>query len=287
MRNTKTGAMVMIRSTLTLGVALLVASAAAGKTGAAPALLVIGVPHFGNPGRDMSNTKVENVLTPVRQREIVQLVDRLAAFRPNHVVVEWPATDQAGLDKRYADYRAGRLKLEASETDQIGLRLAAKLNLPRVDAVDWNDNPPGTDADYAFDDWLKARGRYSDYTNLVAATQRKLDAYAARNRCRPVADWLREINGKAYRNSDEAEYFRFASFGDAKSNPGAAWVGSWYARNLRIVANIQRIAGKPGDRVFAVFGAGHAPLLERYGAGFGYTVADPLAALPPPSRPRC
>jgi len=277
----------MIRSMLAMGAALLASGAAMAKTAALPTLLVIGVPHFGNPGRDMSNTKVENVLTPVRQREIAQLVDRLAAFRPNHVVVEWPATDQAGLDKRYADYRAGRIKLGADETDQIGLRLAAKLNLPRVDAADWNENPPGTDADYAFDDWLKAHGRYSDYTNLVAATQRKLDAYAARNRCRPVADWLREINGKAYRSADERGYFRFASFGDAKFNPGAAWVGSWYARNLRIVANIQRTAGEPGDRVLAVFGAGHAPLLERYGAGFGYAVADPLAVLPPASRPRC
>jgi hypothetical protein len=272
---------------LAAGAALLAAGAAVAKTAAAPALLVIGVPHFGNPGRDMSNTKVENVLTPLRQREIVQLVDHLAAFRPNHVVVEWPATDQAGLDQRYADYRAGRIKLKADETDQIGLRLAAKLNLPRVDAVDWNDNPPGTDADYAFDDWLKAHGRYGDYTNLVAATQRKLDAYTARNRCRPVADWLREINGKAYRTADERTYFRFASFGDAKSNPGAAWVGAWYARNLRIVANIQRVAGKPGDRTIAVFGAGHAPLLDRYGTGFGFSVADTLAALPPASRPRC
>jgi len=277
----------MIRSMLAACAALVLAVPAMAKTAAAPALLVIGVPHFANPGHDMSNTKVENVLTPARQREIVQLVARLAAFRPDHVAVEWAATDQAALDKRYADYRAGRYALSANEIDQIGLRLAAKLGLPRVDAVDWNDNPPGTDADYAFDDWLKARGRWSDYTTLQADTQRRLDAYSARNRCRPVADWLREINGAAYRTRDEAEYYKFAAFGDAKSNPGAAWVGAWYARNLRIVANIQRVAGKPGDRTIAIFGAGHAPLLTRYGAGFGFTVADTLAALPPVSRPRC
>lgn len=277
----------MIRPIFAAGAILLVASAAFARNAAAPVLLVIGAPHFDNPGRDMSNTKVENVLAPQRQREIVRLVDRLASFKPNHVVVEWPATDQAGLDKRYADYRAGRLALGASETDQIGLRLAAKLRLQRVEAVDWNENPPGTDADYAFDDWLKAHGRYGEYTTMRAATQKRLDAYAARNRCRPVADWLREINGAAYRHQDEASYYHFASFGDANANPGAAWVGAWYARNLRIVANIQRVAGKPGDRVIAVFGAGHAPLLARYGAGFGFAIADTLAALPPAARPRC
>ena len=62
---------------------------------------------------------------------------------------------------------------------------------------------------------------------------------------------------------------------------------SFSARIGRIFAPFQRIAGKPGDRVGAVFGAGHAPLPERYGAGFGVAVADPLAALPPASRPRC
>ena len=41
--------------------------------------------------------------------------------------------------------------LTRDERDQLGLRLAAKLDLPRVDAVDWLDGPPGKDEDYDFE----------------------------------------------------------------------------------------------------------------------------------------
>ncbi len=101
-----------------------------------PSLLIVGAPHFDNPGRDTVNVRVPDVLSPERQREIEALVARLAAFRPTRVAVEWPAEAQARLDQRYADYRAGRRALTANEIDQIGLRLAARLGLPRVDAVD-------------------------------------------------------------------------------------------------------------------------------------------------------
>lgn len=265
-------------------------SAAAGLVSAAPpkpALLVLGVPHFGNPGLDMSNVRVEDVLAPARQREIAVLVDRLARFHPTHVAVEWPVSGQARLDKRYADYRAGRYELSRDEVDQIGLRLAARAGLARVDAVDWNEEPPGTDKDYDFEAWAKAHGRDGELKAMQADTQSRLDAFAARNRCRPVADWLREMNGPAFLAGLDAPYYRIATFGDAAFNPGAAWVGGWHARNLRILANLERVAGRPNDRVIAVFGAGHASLLKSYAAGSDrFTVADTLAALPAPSARR-
>ena len=52
-------------------------------------------------------------------------------------------------------------------------------------------------------------------------------------------------------------------FGDAALNPGAAWVGACHARNLRIAANLLRVAGAPCDRTVAIFGAGHAGLLRQ------------------------
>jgi hypothetical protein len=88
------------------------------------------------------------VLTPKRQQEILAIVDQLAKFRPTHVAVEWRAIKQEKLDARYAAYRAGSYALTSDERDQLGLRLAAKLRLPRLDAVDWLDEPPGKDEDY-------------------------------------------------------------------------------------------------------------------------------------------
>lgn len=268
-----------------LATALFTANAAAAPP--PPRLLVLGTSHLANHHRDYINSNVEDVLIPARQREMARLVAALAATRPNHVAVEWSASRQADLDTRYAAYRAGRYVLTADEVDQIGLRLAATLNLPRVDAVNWFEEAPGKDVDYDFGGWLAAHGRSGELKALNADGQQRADAQDALNRCRPVADWMRDLNTPGYVAWDDGYYYRIATFGDAVSNPGAAWVGVWHARNLRIAANLLRVAGRRGDRTVAVFGAGHAGLLRRYGAGMGFTVADTNAALPPPSRRRC
>lgn len=265
-----------------------VAAAAIAATPAKPELMVLGVSHFGNPGQDFSNTKVEDVTTVDRQREIMAIVDRLATFHPTHVAVEWQASEQAKLDKRYADYRTGRLKLNNDETDQIGLRLAAKLNLPRVDAVDWNGEPPGKDEDYDFPGWAQKNGRGAGWDALRARTQQEADATGAYQRCHSVSDWIRTSNAAVEEERLEKPYFEIATFGNDDSNPGAAWVGSWYARNLRIFANLLRVGGVPGDRTIAIFGKGHGPLLRSDAARSGrFTIVPVARYLPSSGKPRC
>ncbi|MFD1950815.1 DUF5694 domain-containing protein [Sphingomonas arantia] len=274
--------------TLLLMAALVVGAPAVGATEPNPALMIVGMPHLANPARDIANTKVEDVLSPRRQREIADLVDRLAAFRPNHVAVEWETANQAKLDQRYADYRSGRLKLAADETDQVGLRLAAKLGLPRVDAVDWNQEPPGKDEDYDFVAWMKAHGRGAEWDAFQKSSQDEADAKGAFQRCHPIADWVRNYNDAAGTAQLTTPYYTIATFGDTASNPGAAWVGAWYARNLRIYANLLHVGGAPGDRTIAVFGAGHGPLLRSNAVESSrFTLVDVLRSLPPASTPSC
>lgn len=59
-----------VATALTLGVA---------QTAEKPALLIVGTPHFGNPGRDIANTRVPDVQTPERQSEIEAVVERLTS----------------------------------------------------------------------------------------------------------------------------------------------------------------------------------------------------------------
>ncbi len=168
---------------------------------AEPALLIVGTPHFGNPGRDVINTQVPDVLTPERQAEIEALVEKLAAFRPTRVAVEWSADKQARLDQRYADYRAGRYTLSPNEIDQIGLRLAARLNLARVDAVDSSDDPPGGWSSYDYPAWAEANGRGAEWRTRVDTMQRGADADARLMHCTPISGWVRRLNTPANRQA--------------------------------------------------------------------------------------
>lgn len=255
-----------------------------------PQLLILGSPHLANHNRDIANVHVEDVRTPERQREIEAVVAGLAAFRPTRVAVEWSADKQAELDKRYADYRSGRYELSADEIDQIGLRLAAKLGLPRVEAINWNEMPPGEETDYDFPAWAEAHGRGAEWKAFQQASQARADAQAKLMACTPVSAWYRRFNTPEYRKKDQRAYYEIATFGNQASNPGAAWVGAWYARNLRILDNLRAVA-KPGDRIVVIYGAGHGFLLDQQARESGaFGVVDTLAYLPTSpedSRTRC
>ena len=271
-----------------LTIAALAAAALPCAAAVKPMVMIVGMPHLANPARDIANTKVEDVMTPRRQQEIAALVDRLAAFRPTHVAVEWETGDQAKLDQRYADYRAGRVKLGRDETDQIGLRLAAKLGLPRVDAVDWNQEPPGKDEDYDFAAWMKAHGRGAEWDAFLNAGQAQADARGAFQRCHALTDWVRSSNDDAGSAAIVKPDLEIATFGDNTQNPGAAWEGTWYARNLRIYANLLRIGGAAGERTFAIFGAGHGPLLRSDVVQSGrFTLVHVERYLPPAGKATC
>jgi hypothetical protein len=230
--------------------------------GERPVLMVVGVAHFDNPARDVVNTKVDNVLTPKRQKEIIAVVDQLAKFHPNHVAVEWQATKQEKLDARYAAYRAGTYELTSDERDQLGLRLAAKLQLPRVDAVDWLDEPPGKDEDYDFESYATAPEAKARLAALRdPAKGAKESAVLGRT---TMGGFLAYLNSPENLNEKNREYYDYALLGDDEKAPGANWVGAWHTRNLRIFAKLVRIADKPNDRVLVIYGAGHAYLLNQY-----------------------
>jgi hypothetical protein len=131
-----------------------------------PQLLILGTAHLNNPGKDMNNLHVDDVLAPKRQAEIAAIVDHLALLKPTRVALECAPADQAKWDKRYADYRTGTYALTRDERDQIGLRLAAAMKLPGIECVDYSDGSPGPDAAYDFVAYAKAHGQSAHSTAL-------------------------------------------------------------------------------------------------------------------------
>lgn len=226
-------------------------------------VMLVGTYHLANNNRDLLNVPVEDVLSERRQQEIERLVDGFARWHPTQVAIEWPRADQSGLNKRYSDYLAGNLKLTANERDQIAFRLAKKLRLSRIDAIDWNDAPPGPSSAYDFAEWAKANGQADRFNSFIKDGQAEANRTALDMRQQTVTQWYRTWNDPLHRMMMHKAYFTIASFGTNDENPGAAWVGSWYARDLRIFNNIREKAGL-GQRVFVLYGAGHTYLLSRF-----------------------
>jgi hypothetical protein len=225
-----------------------------------PTMLVLGSGHLANPGRDLVNVRVDDVLTEKRQVQIAKVVEQLAAFRPTFVAVEWPQAVQSKLDGLYDDYRAGRRQLTATERDQFGMRVAATLNLSRVYAVDWVNSPPGDQKLYDYPAWAAAHGQKA---KLQAMIERTLARAVRLGPDEPIADWLIRMNRPQSLLDNHRAYFDIATIGDAESQPGAAWVGGWYARNLRIFTSLRQLGAGPQDRILVIFGYGHAYLLRQ------------------------
>ena len=225
------------------------APAPAVKSGAQ--VMILGVYHFDNPGLDLAKSDLDDHLSPERQAEIAAVVAALAEFRPTQIMVE--AVDQAKLDASFAADEP----LGASETQQLGFRLARQLGLSGVVAIDHR-------GDMDFDRLLAAATASQDRVFLESfeATMKEVEADLAKQRERTVGENLRVMNDPANIARMRDIYLHLARVKHGDDFAGPDVLGAWYLRNFRIFANLAAQVSSPEDRVLVIFGGGHAAILR-------------------------
>jgi hypothetical protein len=232
------------------------ADAARAQSSEPAQVMILGMYHFDNPGLDVVKSEVADILLPAKQAEVLAVVDGVARFRPTKIAVERLPSMGPRLDSLFDQYRQGRRELGRDETQQIGFRLARMLGHDRVIPVDHGGEFPfGAMMEYAqkndpaFVGWVGMElARITEETNR-------------RQRENTVGEILRHANDPAVIAEGHGMYLRLAAVGAGDTYVGADLLSKWYERNIRIFANIQRLAG-PGDRVVVVIGAGHAAILR-------------------------
>jgi hypothetical protein len=217
-------------------------------------VMVVGVFHMSNPGRDIHNLKVDDVLEPKRQGEIAAVTDALSRFKPTKVGVEWPADLVA---ERYKQYLAGTLPPSRNEVVQLGFRLT-KTAGAEVYSLD-------ADGDFPYErlkNFAETRGFSGLLDEQNAVVQREVDEQARLLAQKGVSADLRFLNDPTRLRTDNAFYRNMLRIGLGGDQPGADLTASWYHRNFLICANLLQLA-KPGDRFVIFFGSGHAFLLRQ------------------------
>ena len=244
-------------------------------------VLVLGSYHMSNPGADRFNLESDDVLAPRRQEEIEEVVTRLAAFAPTVVALEtaWGDTTNAA---DYRTWRAGGRELRGKEEEQIGFRLADRAGLETVYPIDARIGLPDSllMATIGVDPSLGQNlALLEPYGEAAMALMDEMLSDLT------IGEFLWQMNSPEGLAANHSSYFRFflpivadTSYG------GADYVAVWYRRNLRIAANVGRIA-EEGDRVFLVIGQGHAPILRQVFTDWPkFCLEDPLKYLPAPAR---
>jgi hypothetical protein len=223
----------------------------------APArVMLLGLFHFDNPGGDAVKYTPIDVMQPAPQRDLEELVERLARYAPTKVLLEYPASRDDVMLQRYADHLAGRYVLPATEIYQIGFRLAKRLGHTRVHGFDTEAPPPAP--------------RLWSQLGQMPAVERELmaliEAESRRQNERHARSTLRELlvlhNDEAEDRRNKGFYLMLNPAGTASETfLGADGAAHWWHRNLRMYALIQRHA-TPGERVLVIAGQGHTAVLR-------------------------
>lgn len=236
-------------------------------------VMIVGDFHMSNPGRDMHNLKVDDVLAPGRQAEIAALNEGLLRFHPTVVDAEWPADIAA---QRYDSYVKGTLAPSRNEVVQLGFRLARSAGLSTVHGID-------VDGDFPYDPvdaFAKAHGQSALLDVQNAQVQAMVDRQGDILDKQGVGATLRFLNDPDRIRDDNAFYRTTLKIGGGADQPGADLLTAWYRRNFLICANIIQLA-HPGDRVVVFYGSGHAFLLRQCIAETpGFALAEPNDYLP-------
>ena len=219
--------------------------------------MLVGMFHFANPGRDMVKSRVINVMAPENQAYLDGLAARLAAYRPTDVLAECSPSDQGKMDEKFRDYVAGRFELPSNETYQIGFRVAKLAGLSSVTCFDEDDI--GWDAQPMFDYMDKhdpqAKQRVEAlYQSLGASADKEQSTLS-------LAQLLQLTNDPARDAVNKGSYLLTNEVGAGDGFSGADASASWWHRNFRMYANIQKSAA-PGRRVIALAGQGHTAILK-------------------------
>ena len=240
-------------------------------------VLVLGAYHFANPGRDIHNVKVDDVLAPRRQSELRAVADALARFRPTRVAVESRADAVPGRAlASYREYLDGKHEGNRNEIHQIGFRVARQLGHAAVYGIDADGSFPFE----AVEKYAEANGRKEQLAAALEALGAGTRAFEARQQTATVGQLLRLLNEPRRIAAEHDFYMGLLRYGAGAEQPGAKLAGDWYARNLAICARLVQIA-TPGDRILVVYGSGHGYLLRHCAAAMpGWRVVETNAYLP-------
>jgi hypothetical protein len=258
--------------------ALLFAAVSTAATAAEPVrVMILGTFHMDNPGRDLHNMKVDDVLTEKRQKELADVSDHLLKFKPTAVMLEAQRRDPgAATLPRYREYLAGSMEPSRNEVVQVGYRLAKAAGLKETYGIDVDGDFPYEPVQKFADAHGKSAILKNEGDKIDGWLKEASDVLAKST----IGATLRYFNEPARIALDNSFYQSMLQIGNGDEQPGAALVAAWNKRNLEICARMIQLT-HAGDRVVVLYGGGHAFLLRQCVAQTpGFELIEANAYLP-------
>ena len=244
-----------------------------------PTLVILGTYHMSATKTNIINREVDDITTAVRQKQVVELVERLKKINPTKIALECDIEDDAKVQEFYNQYLAGTRQLSKNETNQIGFRLAKELGYKKVYCVDWGIFPK--DQLYWYEKYAAKDAELNNFLKLINEDLKKdVDSETEKLMKMSVIDQMIFINQPERAERSHQRYFEIMRIGRGEEYVGANYLSWWYGRNMKILNNIIRITDSPDERILVVYGNGHLKLLNQFAKESDfYNVESPLKYL--------
>ena len=220
---------------------------------------MLGSFHFSNPGLDTIKTKQMDVSTHESQAYLEQLTTKIGEqFTPTQVLLECARNEQDKIDKEYAEYLKGDFTLPINESYQIGFRVAKKAKVNTVTCFDereiqWQAEgmmkvmPANAPVQKRFEMQIK------EFTNVSNKMHSSLS----------LQQILLKYNNPKLNRKNKSLYITTNEVGAGSGFEGADAAASWWHRNFRMYANVQK-AAQPSEKVLVIAGQGHTSILNDF-----------------------
>lgn len=240
-------------------------------------VLLLGTYHFGKCGEHLINFEAGDVTTDEKQQEIIEVVQKLAQFKPNKIAVEAKQKKEKELNQAYSEYCMNNPNADNETIDhrneivQLAFRLAQKSNHAKVYPIDYPVDLPDELYEYAE---KNCPDLYANFMNEIKEYGTSENEFFKNNTVGENLKYLNDPERIAKEHSDL--YLHLAQVGAGDTYYGVDMLTEWYRRNLYIFGNLQHMA-EPGDRILVIYGAGHCKILRDFITEYDqFQLADPL-----------
>ena len=221
-------------------------------------VMFIGAFHFSSPGLDKVKTKHIDVTTEENQAYLEQLTQRIAEhFTPDKILIECSVGAQAKIDQRFNDYLGGSYELPVNEIYQLGFRTAKAAGTKQI--ICFDERTIGWDADTLFEEMPEnapeTQTLFNAYIDKMGTKSNQMHATMS------FKQLLLSYNSVESDDRNKALYLLTNAVGAGDSFSGADAAASWWHRNFRMYANVQK-AAQPGNRILVIGGQGHTAILK-------------------------
>ena len=230
-----------------------------------PKILLVGTFHFEYYNADaykVDKSKQLDILSAQKQKELHELLDYIARFKPNKICIEAPVNKSPMA--QYHIYQARKKELGKNEIEQIAFRLLDKFKLDTlysIDAASLAQDLSASKDSTVFQPYFdKIFENYSFKSNEHYTALFKQETELSLQLS--LLDYFFYLNSAKHLQRDFGSYL-LGDFKNGNYEGADALASYWYDRNLRIFRNIQRITNSPKDRILVLFGSGHIAILDQ------------------------